>query len=59
MQTAFGDVYIPEDFEPPATQTISQITGKSHGVTSGSLELLNAKTIKIPGFSYNGAGEGM
>ncbi|XP_065225069.1 protein Skeletor, isoforms B/C [Planococcus citri] len=56
-QSAFGDVYIPEEFEPPVTQTISQLTGRSHGVTSGPIEILDAKTITIPQFTYNGAGQ--
>lgn len=57
-QSAFGDVYIPEEFAPPVTQTISQLTGRSHGVTSGPIEILDAKTILIPQFTYNGAGQG-
>lgn len=39
-------------------QKIGDITTKSHGVSSGQIELLDSKTIKIPMFSYNGAGKG-
>uniref|UniRef100_A0A8D8ZRQ2 Protein Skeletor, isoforms B/C n=1 Tax=Cacopsylla melanoneura TaxID=428564 RepID=A0A8D8ZRQ2_9HEMI len=53
----FGDVYIPEEFEPPARQIITQLSRRSHGVTSGSVELIDAKTIIIPEFTYNGAGK--
>lgn len=58
FQSAFGDVYIPEEFEPPTVQTISSFTKKSHGVSSDPLKLLDAKTILIPNFTYNGAGKG-
>ncbi|XP_027842115.2 protein Skeletor, isoforms B/C [Aphis gossypii] len=54
---AFGDVYVPEDFEPPVKQIIGDFTTKSHGVSSGPIEILDSKTIKIPMFSYNGAGK--
>ncbi|KAI5714431.1 hypothetical protein M8J76_016990 [Diaphorina citri] len=53
----FGDVYIPEEFEPPARQIITQLSRRSHGVSSGSVELIDAKTIIIPEFTYNGAGK--
>ncbi|XP_075229163.1 cytochrome and DOMON domain-containing protein knickkopf [Lycorma delicatula] len=56
-QNAFGDVYIPEEFEPPETQKISQLSKRSNGVSSGSLEIIDAKTIMIPDFTYNGAGK--
>lgn len=58
-QGTFGDVYIPEDFEPPTIQTIAQFSKKSHGVSSGALQVLDAKTLLIPDFTYNGAGKGM
>nr|CAD7434988.1 unnamed protein product [Timema monikensis] len=56
-QNTFGDVYIPEEFEPPATQTVSQLTGKSHNVNSDSIEILDAKTIRILQFTYDGRGK--
>ncbi|KAK7603035.1 hypothetical protein V9T40_003034 [Parthenolecanium corni] len=56
-QSAFGDVYIPEEFEPPLPQMISEITGRSHGITSGPIEILDAKTLLIPDFTYNGASQ--
>jgi hypothetical protein len=57
-QNTFGDVYIPEEFEPPTAQKISQLTGRSHDVESETIEIIDAKTIKIPQFTYNGKGNG-
>ncbi|KAG7191121.1 hypothetical protein KM043_007153 [Ampulex compressa] len=55
-QKTFGDVYIPEEFEPPAPQKISQLTKRSHGVFSESIVVLDAKSISIPEFVYDGQG---
>ncbi|XP_057340960.1 protein Skeletor, isoforms B/C [Microplitis mediator] len=55
-QNTFGDIYIPEEFEPPAPQKISQLTRRSHGVTSDPIIILDAKTISIPQFQYDGKG---
>lgn len=52
-------MYIPDEFEPPVAQVISQISGRSHGVSSGPVEILDAKTIRIPEFKYNGATQGI
>lgn len=54
FQNAFGDVYIPEEFEPPALQKISQLSSKSHGVKSASFEVVDSKTIQLTEFSYDG-----
>lgn len=53
-QNTFGDIYIPEEFEPPTAQKISQITGKHNGINSGDVEILDAKTIKISEFKFDG-----
>ncbi|KAK0093076.1 hypothetical protein PV326_014361 [Microctonus aethiopoides] len=55
-QNTFGDVYIPEEFDPPAPQKISQLSKRSHGVTSESIIIVDAKTITIPNFKYDGSG---
>lgn len=47
-----------ENFEPPATQVIAALSKKSHGVSSGNLQILDAKTLIIPDLTYNGAGKG-
>ncbi|XP_044727087.1 protein Skeletor, isoforms B/C, partial [Chrysoperla carnea] len=56
-QNTFGDIYIPEEFEPPSFQKISQLNGKLHNVNSGTVEILDAKTIRIPEFTYDGKGK--
>ncbi|KAL1497150.1 hypothetical protein ABEB36_008156 [Hypothenemus hampei] len=53
-QNTFGDIYIPEEFEPPTVQKVSQITGKSNGISSIAVEILDAKRIKLIGFNYDG-----
>lgn len=58
-QNAFGDFYIPEDFEPPIAQKIGSLTRLNNApgeVNSGSIEILDSQTIKIPNFYYNGRG---
>ncbi|XP_029040835.2 protein Skeletor, isoforms B/C [Osmia bicornis bicornis] len=55
-QNTFGDVYIPEEFDPPTPQKISQLTKRSHGVSSEAVVIMDSKTIKIPEFKYNGQG---
>lgn len=53
-QKNFADLFIPEGFLPPAPQTIAEFSQLSNGVRSEPLIILNAKTIKIPSFSYDG-----
>lgn len=55
-QNDFGDIYIPEDFEPPMPQRGSSFSKKSNGVSSGPIEILDSKTLKIPDFNYDGKG---
>lgn len=55
-QNDFGDIYIPEAFEPPMPQRGSSFSKRSHGVTSGVIEIIDSKTIKIPEFFYDGGG---
>jgi len=57
-QKAYGDVYIPEEFEPPKAQKISRFSKTSRGVSSDSIEIIDSKTIRIKGFSYDGSGKG-
>lgn len=56
-QNDFGDIYIPEEFEPPMPQKGGSFTKKSHGVRSESIEILDSKTIKIPELYYDGTGK--
>jgi hypothetical protein len=55
-QNTFGDVYIPEEFDPPSPQRAGSFSKISHNVSSGSIEILDSKTIRIPNFSYDGLG---
>merc|ERR1719474_1765148 len=55
-QTNFGDIYIREGFEPPGYQTLTEIYGDLHSVSSKAVVVMDAKTIKIPGFTYDGKG---
>lgn len=53
-QNTFGDIYIPEEFEPPTIQKVSQLAGKSNGVSSAGIEIIDAKTLRITDFKYDG-----
>lgn len=55
-KNTFGDIYIPEEFDPPAPQTISQISKRTSNISSEAVVILDAKTIKIPQFIYDGRG---
>lgn len=58
-QNTFGDIFIPEDFEPPVPQRIGSLTRLSDAsgeVSSGSIEILDSQTILIPELNYNGRG---
>jgi len=57
-QNTFGDIYIPEEFEPPTAQKVSRLVGRSHDVDSENIEIIDAKTVKISQFTYNGQGKG-
>lgn len=53
-QNTFGDIYIPEEFEPPVVQKVSELAGKKNGIKSSSVEIVDAKTIRITDFKYDG-----
>ncbi|KAF4533130.1 hypothetical protein B566_EDAN007941 [Ephemera danica] len=57
-QKTYGDVYIPEEFEPPTIQKISRFSKTSHGVNCDSIEILDSKTIRIVHFNYDGLSKG-
>ncbi|XP_051164876.1 protein Skeletor, isoforms B/C [Leptopilina boulardi] len=56
-QNTFGDVHIPEEFDPPLPQKILQLSKRKHNVSSDAIEILDAKTIKIPQLTYDGKGK--
>lgn len=53
-QNTFGDIYIPEEFEPPTVQKISQLVGKSNQISTDALEIVDAKTLRLINFVYDG-----
>ena len=56
LQENFGDISIPEGFEPPTAQTLTELSRRAHKVSSGPVEVLDSKTIKINQFNYDGLG---
>lgn len=52
----FGDIYIREGFEPPGYRSLTDIPGTAHNVKSLSVVVMDSKTVKIPGFHYDGLG---
>ena len=56
-QNDFGDIYIPEEFEPPMPQKGASFTKRSNNVSSESIEILDSKTILLPEFNYDGKGK--
>ncbi|XP_040568677.1 protein Skeletor, isoforms B/C [Lepeophtheirus salmonis] len=53
----FGDVYIPEDFEAPQQQILTDILGT--GLRSGPVVIIDSKTLKLNQFTYDGRGNGV
>lgn len=56
-QNTFGDVDIPQGFEPPQPQKIGQFSKRGdHRVDSESITIIDSKTIRISGFKFDGRG---
>lgn len=53
----FGDLYIPEGFEPPRMLRLNRLTGKTGHVNSDPIIILDSKTLKIDNFEYDGEGQ--
>uniref|UniRef100_A0A8D8T4B4 Protein Skeletor, isoforms D/E n=1 Tax=Cacopsylla melanoneura TaxID=428564 RepID=A0A8D8T4B4_9HEMI len=49
----FGDIRIPKGFDFPRPQKIGQLGGV-HGVSSDPIVIVDAQTLLIPNFSYDG-----
>ncbi|XP_060880277.1 protein Skeletor, isoforms B/C [Metopolophium dirhodum] len=49
----FGDVKIPHNLDYPKPQKIDSLSG-IHGVSSENIVVVDAQTLLIPGFSYDG-----
>ncbi|XP_053619757.1 protein Skeletor, isoforms B/C [Plodia interpunctella] len=60
-QNAFGDVFVPDEFEAPAPKTIGPLAAVNAGsappVASQPIRVLDAVTLLIPEFRYDGSGE--
>lgn len=53
----FGDVTIPKSLDFPRPHKINQLNGV-HGVLSDNIVIVDAQTILIPNFSYDGEAPG-
>ncbi|XP_041985396.1 protein Skeletor, isoforms B/C [Aricia agestis] len=57
-QNAFGDVYIPEEFEAPAPRALTPlVAAPGVNITSKPIKFIDASTFVIPEFYYDGLGE--
>lgn len=52
----FGDVFLPKDLEPPRNRVLPEFRRLAHGLRSGNITILDAKTFYIPNLHYDGAG---
>jgi len=52
----FGDVFVPEGFEPPQNKTLEPLVGVTHDVSADAIVVLDAKTFLIPNLTYDGQG---
>lgn len=50
----YGDIFFPEGFEPPAPRRISELSRRGAGVRSGTVVIVDSKTVQIPDFYFNG-----
>ncbi|XP_054266957.1 protein Skeletor, isoforms B/C isoform X2 [Macrosteles quadrilineatus] len=52
----FGDVFIPANLEVPKARVLPEFRRLAHGLRSGNITVLDAKTFYIPNLHYDGAG---
>ncbi|MCL4137615.1 UNVERIFIED_CONTAM: hypothetical protein GTU68_048316, partial [Idotea baltica] len=55
-QVDFGHVLIPQDLTLPKKRILPEFKRLAHGVRSGNVTILDAKTFYIPNLHYDGAG---
>lgn len=53
----FGDVTIPKNLDYPYPHKIEKLNGV-HGVSSDNIVIVDAQTLLIPNFSYDGEAPG-
>ena len=51
----FGSVIFPNNLEPAKTKVLTEFKRLAHGVRSGDITILDAKTFYIPNLHYDGA----
>lgn len=51
----FGDVFIPSKLQAPKPRVLSEFKRLAHGLRSGNITILDARTIYIPNLHYDGA----
>lgn len=56
FQVNFGDVFIPPGLDPPRPRVLPEFRRLAHGLRSGNISVLDAKTFYIPNLHYDGAG---
>lgn len=56
-QKSYGDVQIPGEFDPPKEQILGEFLQTYHGVKSGDVKVIDAKTFRIPAFNFDGAAD--
>ncbi|KAE8740565.1 hypothetical protein FOCC_FOCC013898 [Frankliniella occidentalis] len=54
-QVNFGDVFIPSKLQAPKPRVLSEFKRLAHGLRSGNITILDARTIYIPNLHYDGA----
>jgi hypothetical protein len=52
----FGEVFIPPNLEPPRAKVLPELKRLAHGLRSGNVSVLDARTFYIPNLHYDGAG---
>ncbi|KOB77550.1 Protein Skeletor, isoforms B/C [Operophtera brumata] len=56
LSVNFGDVFIPARLDPPRPRVLPEFKRLAHGLRSGNISVLDAKTFYIPNLHYDGAG---
>lgn len=54
----YGDIFLPEGFEPPAPRKLSELTRQGAGVKSSTVVIMDTKTLYVPHFHFNGENNG-
>lgn len=52
-QNTFGDIYIPEEFEPPSLQKAGSFAKRFHGIASDSVEIVDSKTLRYKKYNFH------